>query len=108
LQFTVAAFRDLIRSWRGRPPYYVPVVAEPGHVAVFTESEAGAAFAGMGGEATGWRNQLAPRFVFKLPRYVKGAAIPVAGAMPLRPDTVRAEAMSLGEPPRAAVENNDP
>ena len=74
VQFTVAAVRDGIRALRGLPPYLVPVVAEPGKVAVFTEPDARAAFEQMGGEAAGWRNQIAPRMVFALPRYRKGTA----------------------------------
>lgn len=72
--FTVAALRDARRARRGEPPYLVPVVAPPGRVAVFTEPEARATFEALGDEATGWRNELAPRFVFALPRYVPGTA----------------------------------
>lgn len=74
LQFTVAAVRDVVRARRGEPPYLVPVVAPPGQVAVFTEPDARATFEALGGEATGWRNQLAPRFIFALPKYVRGTA----------------------------------
>ncbi|HLN76359.1 MAG TPA: alpha/beta hydrolase [Nocardioidaceae bacterium] len=74
MQFTVAAVRDLIRDRRGRPPHLVPVVAEAGQVAVFTEPDAKAAFEALGGEAVGWRNALAPRFIFALPRYRRGTA----------------------------------
>lgn len=74
LQFTVAAVRDVVRAWRGRSPHLVPVVAAPGQVAVFTEPDALATFEALGGEATGWRNALAPRFFFALPRYKKGTA----------------------------------
>ena len=74
MQFTAAAIRDVNNARKGRPPFYVPVVAEPGHVAVFTEPEAKAAFEALGGESVGWRNQLAPRFIFSLPRYRKGTA----------------------------------
>lgn len=73
-QFTVAAVRDLVRARQGRPPYLVPVVAAPGQVAVFTEPDARAAFEALGGEAVGWRNELAPRFVLALPRYREGTA----------------------------------
>lgn len=73
-QFTVAAVRDVIRERRGRSPYLVPVVAEVGHVAVFTEPDARLVFEALGGEAVGWRNELAPRFIFALPRYRKGTA----------------------------------
>lgn len=74
LLFTVAAARDVLRARRGRPPRLVPVVAPPGQVAVFTEPDARETFEALGGEATGWRNELAPRFVFALPRYVRGTA----------------------------------
>ncbi len=73
-QFTVAAIRDTVGALRGEAPHLVPVVAEPGHVAVFTEPEAKRAFDALGGEAVGWRNQLAPRFIWSLPRYRKGTA----------------------------------
>lgn len=81
LQFTVAALRDALRARRGEPPYLVPVVALPGQVAVFTEPDARATFEALGGEASGWRNELAPRFVFALPRYARGTAERLA--MPL-------------------------
>lgn len=74
VEFTIAAVRDLVRARQGGPPYLVPVVAPPGEVAVFTEPDARAAFEALGGEAVGWRNALAPRFFFALPRYRKGTA----------------------------------
>jgi fermentation-respiration switch protein FrsA (DUF1100 family) len=72
LQFVAAALRDVARARRGLPPYLVPVVAGRGELAVFTESDAQATFAALGGEACGWRNELAPRFFFALPRYEEG------------------------------------
>lgn len=74
LQFTLAAIRDVLRARRGEPPHLVPVVAPPGQVAVFTEPDARKTFEALGGEASGWRNELAPRFVFALPKYVPGTA----------------------------------
>ncbi|MFI1991046.1 alpha/beta hydrolase [Actinoplanes sp. NPDC020271] len=74
LKFTAAALRDIRNARRGQDPFLVPVVAAPGKTAVFTEPDARATFDALGGEATGWRNQLAPRFVFALPRYVRGTA----------------------------------
>lgn len=74
VRFTGAAMRDLLRKWRGRPPLLVPVIADPGQIAVFTEPDAKAAFEALGGESTGWENALAPRFLFALPRYRKGTA----------------------------------
>jgi len=80
-RFTVAAGRDLGRWWRGEPPYLVPVVDEPGRVAAFAEPRAKQVFTALGGECTGWRNAVAPRFVFALPRYRRGTAERLA--MPL-------------------------
>lgn len=74
LQFAAAAVWDLVGAKLGREPYLVPVVAEPGKLAVFTESDAEAAFEALGGEAVGWRNALAPRMLFTLPRYREGTA----------------------------------
>lgn len=74
LQFAAAATRDALRARRGKPPYLVAVAGEPGQVAIFTEPDARAAFEALGGEAVGWRNAAAPRFLFALPRYRKGTA----------------------------------
>ncbi|MCV7153771.1 alpha/beta fold hydrolase [Mycolicibacterium pyrenivorans] len=52
----------------------MPVVAAPGEVAVFTESDAKVAFDAHGGECVGWRNSLAPRMLFALPRCCTGTA----------------------------------
>ena len=73
-QFTVAAIHDILRSRIGQQPYFVPVVAKPGHTAVFTEPGAMETFEALGGEAVGWRNALAPRMIFSLPRYRNGTA----------------------------------
>ncbi|OBJ88054.1 hypothetical protein A9W97_16930 [Mycobacterium gordonae] len=73
-QFTVAALRDAVNERAGRAPYLVPVVAEPGRIAVFTEPDAKAAFEALGGEYVGWRNALAPRMIFDLPHYRNGTA----------------------------------
>ena len=74
VQFTAAAVRDVVQDRLRQAPFLVPVVAEPGRVAVFTEPEAEMAFSSLGGEAAGWRNALAPRFIFTLPRYRAGTA----------------------------------
>ncbi len=75
-----AAAVDMLGSWFGRSPYFVPVYpTEPGGLAAFIDPKAKEAFEAMGGEASGWKNALAPRFFFKmvlkgLPRYVEGTA----------------------------------
>lgn len=73
-QFFVAAVRDVAGAKLGRAPHLVPVVADSGAAAVFTEPEAMAAFEALGGEAVGWRNALAPRMLLALPRYREGTA----------------------------------
>ena len=73
-QFTAAAVIDVIGARRGKAPHLVPVVADARRVAVFTEPYAKVAFEALGGERVGWRNALAPRFLFELPRYRRGTA----------------------------------
>jgi len=72
VKLVVAGVRDAVRGARGRPPYLVPVVGEPGQTALFTNPEVKAALAAKGVEGSLWRNQFAPRFVFALPRYAPG------------------------------------
>jgi fermentation-respiration switch protein FrsA (DUF1100 family) len=77
LRYIGAAIVDLVGSWFGLSPYFVPVVAAPGKLAAFIEPEAKLAFEALGGEKSGWKNALAPRFFFKflfkgLPKYKNG------------------------------------
>ena len=74
VRFTIAAIRDTWRARRGLPPLLVPVVGDPWQLAVFTDPGARAALAGQDGEAAGWRNEIAPRAMFALPRYRAGTA----------------------------------
>jgi hypothetical protein len=74
LKLFAAAGRDALRAVRGRPPYLARVVGLPGDAAVFTDPQVAAIFAELGGEAAGWRNAFAPRFLFGLPRYRAGTA----------------------------------
>jgi hypothetical protein len=74
LKLVAAAGRDTLRAVRGRPPYLARVVGRPGEAAVFTDPQVAAIFAELGGEAAGWRNAFAPRFLFGLPRYRAGTA----------------------------------
>lgn len=73
-RITVAAVRDARRARRGLPPLLVPVVGDPWQLAVFTDQGARAAFVGLDGEGVGWRNEIAPRAMFALPRYREGTA----------------------------------
>ena len=88
LQFTVAAVRDVIGAKLGQGPYLVPVVADSGEAAVFTEPEAKAAFEALGGEAVGWRNALAPAHAVRpapLPQRHRGEAAHACPDVPGRP-----------------------
>lgn len=74
LQFLGAAIRDKAHDLIGLPPFLVPVVDDPGKLAVFTGHEAKVTFDKLGGENVGWVNALAPRFFLSLPRYETGTA----------------------------------
>ena len=74
LKLSVAAIRDALNGALRRPPYLARVVGQPGDAAVFTDPQVRAAFTALGGEAVGWRNAFAPRFLFGLPRYRAGTA----------------------------------
>jgi uncharacterized protein len=81
IKLIAAGIRDAIRAARGRPPYLVPIVGEPGETALFTGPEVKVALAAKGLGGT-WRNEFAPRFVFAVPRYEPGKLIERLG-MPL-------------------------
>jgi uncharacterized protein len=82
LRLVAAGIRDAVRGARGRPPYLVPIVGEPGQTALFTGPEVKGALAAKDLGGSLWRNQFAPRFVFALPRYRPGRVIDRLG-MPL-------------------------
>lgn len=81
LRFLAAALRDAWRGLRGRPPYLVPVYAEPGTVAQFTDPACKPFFDGLARESPTWRNAFAPRILLIAPRYRRGTAERLA--MPL-------------------------
>jgi pimeloyl-ACP methyl ester carboxylesterase len=74
LKLFEAAARDALRAVRRQPPYLARVVGQPGEAAVFTDPQVAEVFTELGGEAAGWRNAFAPRFVFGLPQYRAGTA----------------------------------
>ena len=82
LKLVAAGIRDAVRGIRGRPPYLIPIVGEPGQTALFTGPEVRQALEAKGLEGSLWRNQFAPRFIFALPRYRPGELIGRLG-MPL-------------------------
>ncbi len=74
LKLFLAAGRDRVHASLGRAPSLARVVGQPGEAAVSTDPQVREAFAALGGEAAGWRNAFAPRFLFALPRYAPGTA----------------------------------
>ena len=67
-----AAIRDTIHGIFGRAPVTVPMVGEPGAVAVFTGTEDNAVARALAAEAPEWRNEMAARSLFSLIRYRPG------------------------------------
>jgi pimeloyl-ACP methyl ester carboxylesterase len=82
LKLVGAGIRDAARGARGRPPYLVPIVGQPGQTALFTGPEVREALEAKGVAGSLWRNEFAPRFVFALPRYQPGKVVERLG-MPL-------------------------
>jgi uncharacterized protein len=82
LKLVAAGIPDAVRGARGRPPYLVPIVGEPGQTALFTGPEVKTALEAKDVEGSLWRNQFAPRFVFALSRYAPGKLVERLG-MPL-------------------------
>ena len=68
-----------VRSVACRPTC-ARVVGRPGEAAVYTDPQVAAIFAELGGEAAGWRNAFASRFLFGLPRYRPGTRGAAANA----------------------------
>ena len=64
MKLLASAVRDEVQRRRRSAPLLVKVLGDPGETAVYTGQDARDAFNAMGGEATGWRNAFAPRFIF--------------------------------------------
>ncbi len=62
-----AAVRDTMRAAFGRSPYYVPLAARDGELAVMASDKALAGCLAIVPE--GWRNQVAARILFRMPHY---------------------------------------
>lgn len=67
-----AALRDAAGALFGRPPVTIPIVGEPGAVAVFTGTEDAAVAKELAAHAPTWRNAMAARSLFALARYRPG------------------------------------
>jgi uncharacterized protein len=68
----MAAIRDATRGVFGRTPVTIPMVGEPGTVAVFTGTEDNTVARALAAEAPEWRNEMAARSLFSLIRYRPG------------------------------------
>ncbi|MBL9014725.1 MAG: alpha/beta fold hydrolase [Myxococcales bacterium] len=64
-----AAIRDRLRAARKRPALVLPVVGEPGELAVFTGADAAAFARRFAATAPTWRNEIAARSLLALLRY---------------------------------------
>jgi hypothetical protein len=67
-----AAIRDAIGGVFGRAPVTIPMVGEPGAVAVFTGTEDNTVARALAAEAPEWRNEMAARSLFSLIGYRPG------------------------------------
>jgi pimeloyl-ACP methyl ester carboxylesterase len=62
-RLTVAALRDQVGAWLGRPPVLVPAVGEPGTLGAMTAPEAKPGFDALVGPESKWRNEFAARLM---------------------------------------------
>ncbi|MFA7510089.1 MAG: alpha/beta hydrolase [Mycolicibacterium vanbaalenii] len=60
----IAAVRDQVGAWRGRPPHTVAAVGSPGTVAALTSPDAKPGFEAILGPNSLWRNEFAARLMF--------------------------------------------
>lgn len=77
LKLVAAGIPDAVRGARGRPPYLVPIVGEPGQTALFTGPEVKTALEAKDVEGSLWRNRSPPvrvRTVALCARQAGGAA----------------------------------
>jgi uncharacterized protein len=81
LRFLAAAMLDTIRGWLGLSPHLIPLIGQPGEVAITTEAEARAQLASMPPD-TLWRNEASPRATLAMLGYRPSDASPrVEGAI---------------------------
>lgn len=71
LRSLTAGLYDEIRGLVGLSPHYIAVFGRPGQVAAFTDPEWESHLAVFAKGPT-WRNEFAPRFLFRTPQYVHG------------------------------------
>ena len=73
LRLAVAGLRDTWRGRRGRPPFEIPIVGPPGSLAALTTPDSMPGYLALLPPSTRWRNAVAARVVFQLPRYQPAA-----------------------------------
>jgi pimeloyl-ACP methyl ester carboxylesterase len=71
-RLSVAAVRDLLRAARGRAPYRVPLVGEPGALAAMTTPGAAAGYRAMFPDGVQWDDTVAARIFLRVPTYRPG------------------------------------
>lgn len=72
----LAAVRDQVGAWRGRPPLLLPAVGDPGDVAAMTSPDAKPGFEAIVTPNSLWRNEFTARTMFGLSFYRPGRATP--------------------------------
>jgi uncharacterized protein len=72
LRLLRAMLRDQVRSFLGRPPYYIPAVGNTGDLAVMAGPEVEQTVAAMSGRDSLWRNRVAPGVLLDMMRYRPG------------------------------------
>ncbi len=68
-RLTVAALRDQIGAWRGRPPVMIAPTGPPGSLAVMTSPDAVAGFTAIVAPDSKWRGEVSARIMLKVGRY---------------------------------------
>ncbi|MEU7714526.1 alpha/beta fold hydrolase [Micromonospora chalcea] len=69
LRLTAAILRDALRGRLGLAPHYIPLVGEPGEIAITNAAEAKEHISTLAGGDSLWRNQVAPRATLRMMRY---------------------------------------
>lgn len=74
IRATIAGLRDELRGLRGRPPHYMPAVADPGGFAAMSTPDARPGFEAITPPGSTWRNEVAARIAVRLTCYRPGRA----------------------------------
>ena len=71
MKLVLGGLIDALCGILGRAPFYLKVYGKPG-LAFFTDASLKHRFEQLEKESSHWQNKIAPRFLFKAPRYKKG------------------------------------